>query len=160
MNFSLSGHFAFEKGKSGIRFTEKMVGTFWLAQKKDKKRTEEASCELTVTVQSDDVERMLKFDPAHSAKMTGTLTCPVLSTTPMTINEGKVTRTCFRIACVTGVQRGEREEVELESQARGERESLGSAIWDRASRSNSTSTLPPLCTPATQASFRTPCNQA
>ena len=47
------------------------------------------------------------------------------------------------VACVAGVQRGGRGKVECEREAR----SLG----DRASRSHSTSPLPPLCTPATQA---------
>ena len=55
------------------------------------------------------------------------------------------------VACVAGVQRGGRGngEVECERVAR----SLGAwAPNDRASRSHSTSPLPPLCTPATQAS--------
>ncbi|XP_022797350.1 uncharacterized protein LOC111335634 [Stylophora pistillata] len=84
-SFKPLGRFASDKGKPGIRFTEKMVGTFWLAQKN---KTEGVHCEFTVTVQSSDVEHMLKYDPVHSAKMTGTLTCALLSNTPMTINEG------------------------------------------------------------------------
>ena len=56
------------------------------------------------------------------------------------------------IACVAGVQRGGRGEVECEREAR----SLG-ARNDRASRSHSTSPLPPLCTPATQARAFTAC---
>ena len=58
---------------------------------------------------------------------------------------------------MAGVQRGGRGEVECEREARREREarSLGArrerAPIDRASRSHSTSPLPPLCTPATQA---------
>ena len=59
---------------------------------------------------------------------------------------------CVTVACVAGVQRGGRGEVECEREAR----SLGArrerAPNDRASRSHSTSPLPPLCTPATQAS--------
>lgn len=88
VNILLSGRFASDKGKPGIRFTEKMVGTFWLAQKN---KTEGVHCEFTVTVQSSDVEHMLKYDPVHSAKMTGTLTCALLSNTPMTISEGIAT---------------------------------------------------------------------
>ena len=48
------------------------------------------------------------------------------------------------LACVAGVQRGGRGEVECERKARR-------APNDRASRSHSTTPLPPLCTPATQA---------
>ena len=53
--------------------------------------------------------------------------------------------------CVAGVQRGGRREVECERKARR----LGSRRErdpnDQASRSHSTSPLPPLCTPVTQA---------
>ena len=54
------------------------------------------------------------------------------------------------VACVAGVERGERGEVECEREAR----SLSApyrAPNDRASHSHSTSPLPPLSTPATQA---------
>lgn len=86
--FFLTDRAAFAKRKPGIRFTESMVGTF----SSTKNKNEETPCEFTVTVESDDVERMIQCDPAHAAKMTGTLTCSALSTAPMTITGGKVTK--------------------------------------------------------------------
>ncbi|XP_078381781.1 uncharacterized protein LOC144664495 isoform X2 [Oculina patagonica] len=75
---------AFAKRKPGIRFTESMVGTF----SSTKNKNEETPCEFTVTVESDDVERMIQCDPAHAARMSGTVTCSALSTAPMTITGG------------------------------------------------------------------------
>ena len=46
-------------------------------------------CELTVTIESDDVKRMINWDPRHSAKICGTVTCPSLSEGAMTISQGK-----------------------------------------------------------------------
>ena len=57
------------------------------------------------------------------------------------------------LACVAGVQRGGRGEVECEREARSLGARREQAPNDRASRSHSTSPLPPLCTPATQASL-------
>ncbi|KAJ7355016.1 hypothetical protein OS493_028683 [Desmophyllum pertusum] len=74
---------AFAKEKPGIRFTEKMVGTFWTT----KNKSVETPCEFTVTVESDDVEHMINCDP-HAAKMSGTGTCAALSATPMTVTDG------------------------------------------------------------------------
>ena len=76
----------FAKRKPGIRFTEKMVGKFTPS----KKKAIETTCEFTVTIESDDVERMLADDPAHAAQISGTVTCPALSPTPMTISTGQV----------------------------------------------------------------------
>ena len=78
---------AFAKRKPGIRFSEKMVGTVTPAKKNAIKTT----CEFTVIIESDDVERMVNYDPAHAAQISGTVTCPALSPNPMTITEGKGT---------------------------------------------------------------------
>ena len=64
-----------------------MVGTFTPA----KKNSIETNCEFSVTIESDDVERMVTYDPAHAAQLSGTVTCRALSPNPMTITEGKVT---------------------------------------------------------------------
>ncbi|XP_078359087.1 uncharacterized protein LOC144643643 isoform X2 [Oculina patagonica] len=75
---------SFKKKKPGIRFTEKMVGDF--EHTTDKYSS--SPCEFTVTIESDDVERMIDWDPAHSAKISGTVTCPSLSEGVMTISQG------------------------------------------------------------------------
>ena len=77
----------FEKRKPGIRFTEKMVGTFT-----PRKNNNKSPCEFTLTIESSDVERMVSCDPAHAAQISGTVTCPALSTTPLTISEGMVAK--------------------------------------------------------------------
>ena len=46
-------------------------------------------CAFTVTTESDDVERMIDCNPAHSAKISGTVTCSSLSEGAMTISQGK-----------------------------------------------------------------------
>lgn len=78
----LTDRSAFAKRKPGIRFTEKMIGTFTEKQKG------ETTCEFIVTIESQDVESMLKCDPSHTANISGTVTCPALSDAPMTITEG------------------------------------------------------------------------
>lgn len=78
---------SFVKQKPGIRFTEKMVGTYESSNNKGKQR----SCEFTLTIESDDVERMLKCDPSHSAKISGTVTCLALSSSPLTVSDGMCT---------------------------------------------------------------------
>lgn len=60
----------------------KMIGTFTEKQKG------ETTCEFIVTIESQDVESMLKCDPSHTANISGTVTCPALSDAPMTITEG------------------------------------------------------------------------
>ena len=84
MFFLLADRSAFVKRKPGIRFSEKMVGTFTPA----KKNVIETTCEFSVTIESEDVERMVTYDPAHAAQISGTVTCPALSPTPMTVTEG------------------------------------------------------------------------
>ena len=48
-------------------------------------------CEFTLTIESDDVERMLNCDPSHSAKISGTVTCLALSSSPLTVSDGMCT---------------------------------------------------------------------
>ena len=84
----LSERSVFAKRKPGIRFTEKMVGKFTPG----KKKAMETTCEFTVTIESDDVERMLVDDPAHAAQISGTVTCLALSPIPMTISTGILNR--------------------------------------------------------------------
>ncbi|KAL9984021.1 hypothetical protein ACROYT_G006275 [Oculina patagonica] len=75
----------FKKQKPGIRFTEKMVGNF----EPTRDKYSSSPCEFTVSIESDDVERMIDWDPAHSAKISGTVTCPSLSEGAMTISQGQ-----------------------------------------------------------------------
>ena len=76
---------AFKKQKPGIRFTEKMAGNFEPTTDK----YSSTSCEFTVTIESDDVERMINWDPTHSANISGTVTCASLSEGVMTISQGE-----------------------------------------------------------------------
>ena len=48
-------------------------------------------CEFTLTIESDDVEQMLNCDPSHSAKISGTVTCLALSSSPLTVSNGVCT---------------------------------------------------------------------
>ena len=88
MHYVITDRSVFQKRKPGIRFTEKMVGTFTPTRKSNN----EPICEFTLTIESNDVERMVSYDPAHAAQISGTVTCPALSTTPLTISEGKVAK--------------------------------------------------------------------
>ena len=87
MLYVITDRSVFQKRKPGIRFTEKMVGTFTPRRKNNNE-----PCELTLTIESNDVERMVSYDPAHAAQISGTVTCPALSTTPLTVNEGEVAK--------------------------------------------------------------------
>lgn len=73
----------FVKEKTGIRFTEKMVGKYTPSNGKTDVR-----CEFTLTIESDDVERMINCDPDHAAKLSGTVICLALSSSPMSVSEG------------------------------------------------------------------------
>ena len=75
---------SFVKQKPGIRFTEKMVGTY----EPLKNGAKHTPCEFTLTIDSDDVERMLNCDPSHSATISGTVTCLALSCAPLSVFEG------------------------------------------------------------------------
>ena len=48
----------------------------------------DSSCEFTVTIESKDVRTMLDLDPDHAAGISGTVTCPSLSSSPLTISKG------------------------------------------------------------------------
>lgn len=83
----------FVKAKPGIRFTEKMVGKFTPSNSET-----EVPCEFTLTIESDDVERMINCDLDHAAKMSGTVTCLALSSSPMSVSEGKLVKMCTILA--------------------------------------------------------------
>ena len=86
-NILFADQTSFVKPKPGIRFTEKMVGTYESSSNKGK----QMPCEFTLTIESDDVERMLNCDPSHSAKISGTVTCLALSSSPLTVSDGMCT---------------------------------------------------------------------
>ena len=86
-NILFADQTSFVKPKPGIRFTEKMVGTYESSSYKGK----QMPCEFTLTIESDDVERMLNCDPSHSAKISGTVTCLALSSSPLTVSDGMCT---------------------------------------------------------------------
>ena len=79
------GDEAFVEQKPGICFTEKMVGKFIPSSNTE----EQISCEFTLTIESDHVERMIKWDPDHVARISGTVSCSELSPAPMMVSEGK-----------------------------------------------------------------------
>lgn len=90
MNFStaFTDKTNFEKAKPGIRFTEKMVGKY-----KQSNTEAEFPMEFTLTIESDDVESMIKCDPDHKARLSGTVTCLALSSSPLTVSKGKTSIT-------------------------------------------------------------------
>jgi cholesterol oxidase len=77
----------------GIRFTERMSG--WLStavtgdyeQAAAQAEADGSRFEFTVTVVSDDLDRLLS-DESHSARLIGTVTCAALSEHPLTITQG------------------------------------------------------------------------
>lgn len=83
-SFKPLGNEAFVDRPPGICFTEKMVGKYSPSNDKSK----QISCEFTLTIESEDVERMLNFDPDHAAEISGTVSCLALSSAPMTVSEG------------------------------------------------------------------------
>ena len=78
---------SFVKQKPGIRFTEKMVGTY-----EPSNNGKQIPCEFTLTIESDDVEKMLDYDPSHQAKISGTVTCLALSSAPLTVSNGMLNK--------------------------------------------------------------------
>ena len=68
--------------KPGIRFSERMHGKVTMTRDGDL-----SNCEFVVTVESQDVENMLT-DSNHAGTVAGTVTCPGLSTEPLTISSG------------------------------------------------------------------------
>lgn len=85
--------------KLGIQFTETMRGFFSTTVKSgdtkadyaaayDQGRAAGLSFEFTLTVISDDLDALLDR-PTHRARMTGTVTAPVLAGDPLTVTEGQ-----------------------------------------------------------------------
>src|SRR5262249_50475743 len=78
---------------TGIRFTETMRGHFSTAVLDDYGRAEQrgiadgSRLEFTVTVSSDDLDAMLS-NPAHAARIDGTIACPTLSAQPLQVTGG------------------------------------------------------------------------
>src|SRR3954463_6309299 len=79
---------------SGIRFTETMRGHVSTAVLDDYARAEARGqhdgtpLEFTVTVSSDDLDAMLA-NPAHTARIDGTISCPALSPQPLQVDGGE-----------------------------------------------------------------------
>jgi cholesterol oxidase len=77
----------------GLRFTETMRGYLSLQAADDYRRAAEqgridqSPCEFTLTVITDDLNRMLA-DATHHATMVGTVTAPTLASKPMTVSDG------------------------------------------------------------------------
>ena len=73
---------------AGIKFTETMRGFFSTKVTDDfvaagaAGRRDGTRLEFTVTIVSDDVDALIS-DPTHKGRLTGTVTCPALSPTPM-----------------------------------------------------------------------------
>jgi cholesterol oxidase len=85
--------------KLGIQFTETMRGFFSSAAKTGDTKLDYAKAhdlgkagnspfEFTLTVISDDLDALLD-QPAHRAKLTGTVTAPALAPEPLTVTEGQ-----------------------------------------------------------------------
>ena len=79
--------------RHGLRFTETMRGFFSTKTKEDfnaaerQGRADGTEMEFTLTIVSEDLDAMLSKED-HQATMIGTLTCPALSTQPLTISRG------------------------------------------------------------------------
>jgi cholesterol oxidase len=77
----------------GIEFTERMAGFVSLAEKDDyaagaaRGKQEDSSLAFTLTIVSDDLDRMLTL-PEHEAKMAGTVEAPTLSKDAIAVTEG------------------------------------------------------------------------
>eukprot|EP00794_Sanderia_malayensis_P000596 gene596-1257_t len=69
----------------GLRFTERMAGQLEMKQEDGAL----SDCEFTITIESQDVEKMIVHDPGHGADVTGTVSCPALSKDPLSISKGK-----------------------------------------------------------------------
>jgi cholesterol oxidase len=78
---------------AGIQFTETMRGHFSTAVVDDYANAEArgqrdaTTFEFTVTVSSDNLERMLT-DSGHQARIDGSISCPTLSPQPMQVTDG------------------------------------------------------------------------
>jgi cholesterol oxidase len=80
--------------KVGITFTETMSGYFSAAVKDDYQRgadrgkAENSPFTFTLTIVAEDLDKMVT-DPAHEARMVGSVVAPALSPRPLTVNEGR-----------------------------------------------------------------------
>ena len=85
--------------KMGLQFTETMRGFFTTAVKAGDHQADYAAAyaqgkaegspfHFTLTVMSDDLDQLLD-NPAHRARLTGTVTAPALSPDPLTLTEGQ-----------------------------------------------------------------------
>ncbi|WP_454827932.1 GMC family oxidoreductase N-terminal domain-containing protein [Paraburkholderia xenovorans] len=70
--------------KIGLHFTETMIGTYAPVAAAE---AGASPIEFTLTVESEDLADMIS-NPQHLARTAGTLTCPALSSQPMTISNG------------------------------------------------------------------------
>ncbi len=79
--------------KAGIEFTEKMSGYFSSKVKDnyqrglDQGKVDNSSLSFILTIASDDVEAMIQ-NPAHQARMFGSVEAPALSARPLMVNDG------------------------------------------------------------------------
>ncbi|MEZ4805018.1 MAG: GMC family oxidoreductase N-terminal domain-containing protein [Bacteroidia bacterium] len=80
--------------KVGVQFTETMKGYFRTGVSNDdyksgfnEGKTNKESLEFTLTIRSEDVYEMIKHSE-HQAAMTGTVTAPSLSSSPLNVSEG------------------------------------------------------------------------
>ncbi|NDJ23211.1 hypothetical protein GS682_16525 [Nostoc sp. B(2019)] len=80
--------------KVGIQFTETMRGYFSKAVQNDYQRAAQqgkqsgSQFEFTVTVSSDDLDRMLT-DESHKAKIVGSVIAPAISPEPLSVTDGE-----------------------------------------------------------------------
>jgi len=89
--------------KAGIEFTETMKGYFSTTVKtpspplqlhpsyqrgSDQGKTDNSPLQFTLTIASEDLDDMIS-NPAHEARMVGTVTAPALSPKPLTVAEGR-----------------------------------------------------------------------
>lgn len=80
-------------GKLGLQFTETMKGYFSTQVKDDYQKAEEqgrqagSPMQFTLTIATDDLDALIT-QPAHAAGITGTVTAPALSASPMNVAEG------------------------------------------------------------------------
>src|SRR5688500_4957737 len=79
---------------SGVQFTETMRGFASTSEVDDfaagfeRGKADDSPLEFTVTVKADDVDRLVD-DREHEAELTGTVTAPALSPTPLRVEGGR-----------------------------------------------------------------------
>src|SRR5688500_7098377 len=79
---------------SGVQFTETMRGFASTSAVDDyaegfeRGKADDSPLEFTVTVTADDVDRLVG-EREHEARLSGTVTAPALSPTPLTVEDGR-----------------------------------------------------------------------